>query len=109
MCPSGGNPPHILPKADTTHHFETMRNHRLLVFTGESSFQACLGGARFRPSTVWLAVLRFLVAIGWLPEQPTCATRGSSKYPGLLLEDAAACLHDEPHPPESNPWKNRYT
>ena len=33
------------------HHFETMGIHCLLVFTGESSFQ--LGGAGFRPSTVW--------------------------------------------------------
>ena len=32
------------------HHFETMGNHCLLVYTGESSFQGFLGGAR--PSTV---------------------------------------------------------
>ena len=34
------------------HHLETMGNHCLLVFTGESSFQGFLGGAGFRPSTV---------------------------------------------------------
>ena len=34
------------------HHFETMGNHGLLVFTGESSFHGLLGGAGFRPSTV---------------------------------------------------------
>ena len=33
-------------------HFETMRNHCLLVFTGESSFPGFLGGAAFRSSTV---------------------------------------------------------
>ena len=33
------------------HHFETVGNHGLLVFTGES-FQGFLGGAGFRPSTV---------------------------------------------------------
>ena len=32
--------------------FETMGNHRLLVFTAESSFQGFLGGAGFCPSTV---------------------------------------------------------
>ena len=36
-----------------------MGNHDLLVFTGESSFQALFGGAGFRPSTVgvWLKTL----------------------------------------------------
>ena len=33
------------------HHYETIGNHFLLVFTGES--QSFLGGAGFRPSTVW--------------------------------------------------------
>ena len=33
------------------HHFETMRRHCLLVFTGEPSLQGFLGGAGFRPST----------------------------------------------------------
>ena len=36
------------------HHFETMGNHCLLVFAGESSFPK-FGGARFRPSTVWVS------------------------------------------------------
>ena len=36
-----------------SHHFETRGNHCSLVFTGESSFQGSLGGAGFRPSTVW--------------------------------------------------------
>ena len=30
------------------HHLETMKNHCLLVFTGESSFQRFLGGAGCR-------------------------------------------------------------
>ena len=30
-----------------SHHFETMGNHCLLVFTGETSFQGVLGGAEF--------------------------------------------------------------
>ena len=34
------------------HHFETMGNYCLLVFTGESPFQGFLGGAGFCPSTV---------------------------------------------------------
>ena len=34
------------------HHFETIRNHYLLVFTGESLFQVFFRGAGFRPSTV---------------------------------------------------------
>ena len=34
------------------HHFETMGNLCLLVFTGEPSFQGFLGGAGFRSSTV---------------------------------------------------------
>ena len=39
------------------HHFETM-NHCFVVFPGEFSFQGLLGGARFRPSTVWRSVKR---------------------------------------------------
>ena len=35
-----------------SHHFETMGHHCLLVFTGESPFQAFLGGSGFRPSIV---------------------------------------------------------
>ena len=35
------------------HHFETMKNCCPLVVRGESSFQGFLGGAGFRPSTVW--------------------------------------------------------
>ena len=34
------------------HHLDTMGNHCLLVFAGESSFQGSLGGAGFRPSTI---------------------------------------------------------
>ena len=34
------------------HHFESMRNHCLLVFTGKSTFQGFLGGVGFRLSTV---------------------------------------------------------
>ena len=34
------------------HHFETMGNHCVLVFTGESSFQGFLSGAGFCLSTV---------------------------------------------------------
>ena len=34
------------------HHFESIGNHGLLVFTGEPAFQGFLGGAGFRPSTV---------------------------------------------------------
>ena len=35
-----------------SHHLETMGNHCLLVFRGESSFRGFLGGAGLRPSTV---------------------------------------------------------
>ena len=35
-----------------SHHFETMANHCLLVFTEEASPQGSLGGAGFRPSAV---------------------------------------------------------
>ena len=38
-------------------HLEIWRNHCLLVFTGEASFQGCLDGAGFRPSTVGLLFL----------------------------------------------------
>ena len=49
-----------------SHHFETMGNQFLLVFTGESSFQGCLGGAGFRPSTVGPPVVPFLTNFfGW--------------------------------------------
>ena len=33
-----------------SHHFKTMRNHCLLVFTGESSFYGFSGDAGYRPS-----------------------------------------------------------
>ena len=36
-----------------SHHLGTVANHCSLVFTGDSSFQGFLGGARFRPSTVF--------------------------------------------------------
>ena len=35
------------------HLFETLGSHGVLVFIGESSFQGFLGGAGFRPSTVF--------------------------------------------------------
>ena len=40
----------------TSHHERKpwLKPQRLLVFTGESFFQGVLGGAGFRPSTVWL-------------------------------------------------------
>ena len=41
------------------HHFESMRNHCLLVFTGEPLLQGVLGGAGFRPSTVALVIKPF--------------------------------------------------
>ena len=43
----------ILWMDEILHHFQTMGNHCLLVFTGESPFQGFLGGAGFRPSTEW--------------------------------------------------------
>ena len=43
----------ILWMDEILHQFETNGNHCSLVFTGESSFQGFLGGAGFRPSTVW--------------------------------------------------------
>ena len=45
---------HILWMDEILHHFETMGNHNLLAFTGESSFQGFLGGAGFCASTVCL-------------------------------------------------------
>ena len=42
----------ILWMDEILHHFETMTNDNLLVFTGESSFQGFLGGAGSCPSTV---------------------------------------------------------
>ena len=36
------------------HHFDTMGNHDLLAFTGESSNLRVLGGAGFPPSTALL-------------------------------------------------------
>ena len=42
----------ILWMDEILHHLETMGNHCLLVFTGDSSFQGFLDGAGFRPSTV---------------------------------------------------------
>ena len=48
----------LLPRAilrwmdKIVHHFETTGNKWLLEFTGELSFQAFLGGAGFRPSTL---------------------------------------------------------
>ena len=59
------------------HHFETMGNHCVLVFTRESSFQGFLGGAGFRPSTVSpmgsLELTAALASAAWweaLPWQP---------------------------------------
>ena len=51
---------------------ETMRNHCALVCTGESSFQGFLGGAGFRPSTVWTChqgcmIPCHLACLTWLP------------------------------------------
>ena len=43
--------PDILWVDDFLHHFEAMGNHCLLVFTGESSFQGFLGGAKWISST----------------------------------------------------------
>ena len=45
---------YLLWMDEILHHLETMGNHYLLVFTGESSFQGSFGGAEFRPSTVFL-------------------------------------------------------
>ena len=42
----------ILWMDEILHHFETVVNHCLLVFTRNSSFQRFLGGAGFRSSTV---------------------------------------------------------
>ena len=42
------------------HHVETMGNHCLLVFTGESSFHGFLDDAGFRLSTVSLFMARLL-------------------------------------------------
>ena len=43
---------HILWIDEFLNHFATIKDHCLLVFTGESSSQGSLGGAGFRPSTV---------------------------------------------------------
>ena len=43
--------PHWWTKSCTT--LKPWENHCLLVFTREASFQGVLGGAGFRPSTVW--------------------------------------------------------
>ena len=42
----------ILWMDEIPHHFKTMGNHCLLVFTGESSFYGFSGDAGLRPSTV---------------------------------------------------------
>ena len=44
----------ILWMDEILHRYETMGHHCSLVFTGEPSVQGVLGGAGFRPSTVWL-------------------------------------------------------
>ena len=45
----------ILRMDTILHHFQSMGNHCLLVFAGESSFQGFFGGVGFRPSAVsWL-------------------------------------------------------
>ena len=50
------------------HHFESMVDHCLLVFTGQSSFRGFLGGAGFRPSTVAsLFSPNFFKAVGPIP------------------------------------------
>ena len=43
----------MVAKSPSRTTFFSMGNHCLLVFAGESSFQGFLGGAGFRPSTVW--------------------------------------------------------
>ena len=55
--------PVILWMDEILHHFETMANHYLLVFIGESSFQVLFGGAGFRPSTVTLRFMNGLVCV----------------------------------------------
>ena len=49
-----------------SHHLETMGSHCLLVFTGDSSFRGFLGGAGFRPSTVWLKTIREHMRLSFL-------------------------------------------
>ena len=70
---------------------KTMGSHCLLVFTGESSFQGFLGGAGFRPSTVFLVETlgshcKFLLS-----------SRSLTSY----------CWMDESlHAPPKKPWNN---
>ena len=51
---------------ELVHHFETMRNQCLFVFTGESTFLSFLGGAGLRPCTVLLGLLLLLVFVLYL-------------------------------------------
>ena len=46
--------PSLLWMDEILHHFKTIGNYSLLVFTRDSSFQSFTGGAGFRPSTVSL-------------------------------------------------------
>ena len=47
-----------------------MRNHCLLVFTGNQTIPGFLGGAGFRPSTVWIGLfVRAEQKAGWKGSQ----------------------------------------
>ena len=52
----------ILWMDEILHHFETTGNHGCLAFTRKLSFQGFLGGAGFRPPTVWVRKRRVLRA-----------------------------------------------
>ena len=56
LPPQGRHNPGNAVKDEILHHFETMKNHYLLVFTGESPFQGFLGGAGFCPSTACMLI-----------------------------------------------------
>ena len=73
--------PVILWMDEILHHFKTMGNHCLWVFTGESSFQGFLSGAGFRPSTVGPGLSDFRAGRG---REPLCC-------PGRLEVSGCSC------------------
>ena len=63
--PHGDSPHPILWMDEFLHHFETMGDHCLLVFTRESLFQGFLCGAGFCPSTVGAMFVERRVPKNW--------------------------------------------
>ena len=82
------------------HHCETIGIHCSLAFTGESSVHGFLGGAGFRPSTVWFALVSaFKCGKGvgfaskdWRPRPLLNAKRKGSIWMRFRLRDGAGVL-----------------